>query len=48
MYFILCYVYVFRLVSWMIWHMLKACLGGPFGTWLHMVEVHILVILIHA
>ena len=35
-----------RLVSWMVWHMLKACLGTlvVHGTWFHMVEV----ILIHA
>lgn len=35
-----------RLVSWMVWHMIKACLGTlvVHGTWLHMVEV----ILIHS
>jgi hypothetical protein len=24
----------------MVWDMLKACLGGPFGILLHMIEVH--------
>jgi len=27
--------------------MLEACLGDPFGTWMHMLEDHVLVMLVH-
>jgi hypothetical protein len=27
--------------------MLEACLGDPFGTWMHMLEENVLVMLVH-